>query len=244
MTVTASVEEVCDNGDMRAAFAHVDTWVFDLDDTLYPRSRGVHELLRKRVVSFVAEHVKIDVASAEALHLDYYERFGSTLQGMVELHGVRPAAFLDYVHDIDLSMLAPDTALIAALKALSGRKIVFTNASRSHAVAALAAMGMAGLFDFTASIEDSGFVGKPHQSAFDGFIERYVVAPGRATMFEDRPNNLRVPHLIGMRTVLVSDPLLPPGPPSGMTKPAHIDFVATNLAAFVRELGNLDVSAR
>ena len=88
MIVSATRKEVDRISDMRDAFAHVDAWIFDLDDTLYPRSIGVHRQLKHRVVLFIADHMKIDHAAAEAVHLDYYERFGATLQGLVELHGV------------------------------------------------------------------------------------------------------------------------------------------------------------
>lgn len=233
--MTVSSNEMI-QGDMRDAFAHVGHWVFDLDDTLYPRSVGVHELLRSRVVAFIADHMNIDTTAAEAVHLDYYERFGSTLQGMVELHGAVPADFLDYVHDIDLSMLIPNHALIERLRALPGKRVVFTNASRGHAAAALASMGMTDLFDVIASIEDSGFVGKPHLSAFETFFARHGVVPERAAMFEDRPGNLRVPHQLGMKTVLVVDPLLADAADGRASKPSHVDFVVTNLTAFIREL--------
>ena len=177
MIGSATTVECDKTGGMRDTFAHVDTWVFDLDDTLYPRSIGLHLQLKQRVVLFIADHMKIDHAAAEAVHLDYYERYGATLQGLVELHGVAPHAFLDFVHDIDLSALARNEDLIAALQALPGRRIVFTNASRGHAAAALDAMGMAGLFDATASIEDSDFIGKPHLSAFSGFFDAHGVNP-------------------------------------------------------------------
>jgi putative hydrolase of the HAD superfamily len=188
------------------------------------------------VVAFIADHMKIDAASAEAIHLDYYERFGSTLQGMVELHGATPAAFLDYVHDIDLSMLVPNRELIARLRALPGKRIVFTNASRGHAAAALAAMGMADLFDVTASIEDSGFVGKPHLSAFETFFAKHGLAPDLSAMFEDRPGNLLVPHQLGMKTVLVVDTLIKDAACDEMPKPDHVDVVVTNLTSFLGEL--------
>src|SRR5579871_674550 len=207
----------------RGAFAHVDTWVFDLDDTLYLRSVGIHHLLKQRVVAFIADHMKIDHAAAEAVHLDYYERFGATLQGMVELHDVAPQRFLDFVHDVDLSALEPNDALIEALRALPGRRIVFTNASRGHADAALEAMGMADLFDASASIEDNDFIGKPHQSAFSGFCAAHGVNPATAAMFDDRPGNLIVPHQLGMQTVLVLDPLI--DDTNSIAKPQHVDAV-------------------
>ena len=219
---------------MRESFAHVDTWVFDLDDTLYPRSVDLHGQMRDRVVTFIANHMKIDRTAAEAVHRDYYERFGSTLQAMVQLHGVSPNAFLDFVHQIDLSVLVHNEDLIGALRALPGRRIIFTNAPRGHATSALKAMGMADLFEAIASIEDSAFIGKPNLSAFSGFFEAHGVDPKTAVMFEDRPGNLVVPHELGMKTVLVVDPLFEDA--DRVAKPAHADLIVTDLTGFLRQL--------
>ena len=216
------------------SFAHVNTWVFDLDDTLYPRSVDLHGQMRARVVSFIADHMNLDRATAEAVHFDYYERFGSTLQGMVQLHGVAPHAFLDFVHDIDLSVLVHNDDLISALRALPGRRIIFTNAPRGHATSALEAMGMADLFEAIASIEDSEFIGKPNLSAFSGFFEAHGVNPKTAVMFEDRPGNLVLPHELGMKTVLVVDPLFED--PDRVVKPPHADLIITDLTGFLRQL--------
>ncbi|SHN67767.1 pyrimidine 5'-nucleotidase [Bradyrhizobium erythrophlei] len=219
---------------MRESFAHVDTWVFDLDDTLYPRSVDLHGQMRDRVVTFIANHMKIDRTAAEAVHRDYYERFGSTLQAMVQLHGVSPNAFLDFVHQIDLSVLVHNEDLIGALRALPGRRIIFTNAPRGHATSALKAMGMADLFEAIASIEDSAFIGKPNLSAFSGFFEAHGVDPKTAAMFEDRPGNLLVPHELSMKTVLVVDPLFEDA--DRVAKPAHADLIVTDLTGFLRQL--------
>jgi putative hydrolase of the HAD superfamily len=219
---------------VRYSFAHVDTWVFDLDDTLYPRSVDLHGQMRERVVTFIADHLKIDRTAAQAVHVDYYERFGSTLQGMVQLHGVSPNAFLDFVHQIDLSVLVHNEDLIGALRALPGRRIIFTNAPRGHATSALEAMGMAELFDAIASIEDSNFIGKPNLSAFSGFFEAHGVNPRQAAMFEDRPGNLLVPHELGMKTVLVVDPFFEDS--NRVAKPGHADLVITDLTGFLRQL--------
>jgi putative hydrolase of the HAD superfamily len=219
---------------VRESFAHVDTWVFDLDDTLYPRSVDLHGQMRDRVVTFIANHMKIDRTAAEAVHRDYYERFGSTLQAMVQLHGVSPNAFLDFVHQIDLSVLVHNEDLIGVLRALPGRRIIFTNAPRGHATSALKAMGMADLFEAIASIEDSAFIGKPNLSAFSGFFEAHGVDPKTAAMFEDRPGNLVVPHELGMKTVLVVDPLFEDA--DRVAKPAHADLIVTDLTGFLRQL--------
>ncbi|MEH2472070.1 putative hydrolase of the HAD superfamily [Nitrobacteraceae bacterium AZCC 2161] len=237
MTVLTTKKDVKERGDMRDAFAHVDTWVFDLDDTLYPRSIGIHHQMKQRVVLFIADFMKIDHAAAEAFHVDYYTRYGATLQGLVEQHGVVPKAFLDFIHDIDLSALTRNDELIAALRALPGRRIVFTNASRGHAAAALDAMGMADLFDGIGSIEDGDFIGKPHLSAFSGFFAAHGIDPASSAMFEDRVGNLVVPHDLGMKTVLVE----PIGDVDVIDRPRHVDAVVENLTAF---LGEVTIQAR
>jgi putative hydrolase of the HAD superfamily len=208
--------------------------VFDLDDTLYPRSLGLHRQMKQRVVLFIADHMKIGHAAAEAVHLDYYERYGATLQGLIELHDVAPQAFLNFIHDVDLSVLRRDEGLIAALRALPGRRIILTNASRGHATAALGAMGMADLFDAVGSIEDSGFVGKPHLSAFSSLFEAHGIEPATSAMFEDRAGNLAVPHDLGMKTVLVVEPVI--GDADTFVKPRHVDAVVADLAAFLRDV--------
>ena len=234
MTGFTAILESDRAGGRRDGFADVDTWVFDLDDTLYPRSIGLHDQMKRRVVLFIAEQMKIDHAAAEAVHLDYYQRYGATLHGLIDLHGIAPRDFLDFIHDIDLSVLGRNEALIAALRALPGRRIVFTNASRGHAVAALEAMGMSDLFDAIASIEDSDFLGKPHLSAFSGFLDAHGVNPLTSAMFEDRPGNLVVPHELGMKTVLVIDPAI--DEVDNFLKPSHVDAVIADLTAFLGEV--------
>jgi putative hydrolase of the HAD superfamily len=238
MTDPAATLESDKAGGSLGAFADVDTWVFDLDDTLYPRSIGLHDQMKRRVVLFIAEQMKIDHAAAEAVHLDYYQRYGATLHGLIDLHGIAPRAFLDFIHDIDLSVLGRNEGLIAALRALPGRRIVFTNASRGHALAALEVMGMSDLFDAIASIEDSDFLGKPHLSAFSGFLDAHGVNPLTSAMFEDRPGNLVVPHELGMKTVLVIDPSI--DEIDTFPKPSHVGVVVADLTAF---LGNVGISS-
>jgi putative hydrolase of the HAD superfamily len=234
MTGSTATLESDRAGGRRDGFADVDTWVFDLDDTLYPRSIGLHDQMKRRVVLFIADQMKIDHTAAEAVHLDYYQRYGATLHGLIDLHGIAPRDFLDFIHDIDLSVLGRNEALIAALRALPGRRIVFTNASRGHAVASLEAMGMSDLFDAIASIEDSDFLGKPHLSAFSGFLDAHGVNALTSAMFEDRPGNLVVPHELGMKTVLVIDPSIDAVEP--FSKPPHVDVVVADLTAFLGKL--------
>jgi putative hydrolase of the HAD superfamily len=215
-------------------FAGVDTWIFDLDDTLYPRSAGLHRQLKGRVIRFIADLMKLDDVQAEAIHSDYYERYGATLQGLMELHGVAAPAFLDFVHAIDLSQLRRDVQLIECLALLPGRLVVFTNSARSHATAVLSAMGLSGLFDGIYSIEDCNFVGKPQQSAYAGLLAAHDINPQTSAMFDDRVGNLAVPHALGIRTVLIAETSrLQDSPPS---KPSHVDVLTPDLTEFLVRL--------
>lgn len=214
---------------LRAAFDRVRTWIFDLDDTLYSSALGLHESMRRRVVLYLERRLAVTTEAAAALHLDYFGRYGTTLQAVMQVHGDDPAAFLDFVHDIDLSGLRADPDLVRALDALPGRRVVFTNGSRRHAEAVLDAMEMGHLFETVWNIESCGFVGKPQLSAYEGFLAACGIEPGTAAMFEDRACNLVVPHDLGMRTVLVvpadGDPAGPAGP--------SVDFSTDDLAAFL-----------
>jgi putative hydrolase of the HAD superfamily len=213
-------------------FANINTWIFDLDDTLYARSTGLHQQLKNRVVGFIAALMKLDHAQAEAVHIEYYERYGATLQGLVELHGVAPETFLDFVHAIDLSPLHSDAQLRRALSSLPGRRVIFTNSCRSHAVAVLDALNLSDLFDAIYSIEDCDFVGKPQRSAYASFLAAHAIDPTASAMFDDRVGNLTVPHDLGMRTVLVADA----AKDRAAFTMSHVDTIIPELAAFLSQL--------
>ena len=215
-----------------AAFSHVSTWIFDLDDTLYPSATGLDAEMRRRVRLFLAQRLHLGPEAAEALHRDYVDRFGATLQAVVELHGVRPADFLRFVHDVDLSRLRPDAKLATALAALPGRRLVFTNGSQRHAQDVLRALDLAHLFEDICHIERHRFVGKPQQAAYDAFVAAFGVEPATAAMFDDRAANLAIPRRLGMRTILVVPPDAPP--PDG--PPEAADFVTDDLPAFLSGL--------
>ena len=187
-----------------SSFDHIEAWVFDLDNTLYPADCNLFGQIDRRMGEFIAQNLSLPLAEAQALReTDYYEH-GTTLAGLVRLHGTSPDAFLDYVHDIDLSAVAPAPDLAAALAALPGRKFIFTNGSRKHAEAVAARLGVAGLFDDICDIHALGYIHpKPAREAYDRFVRAHGVVAHRAAMFDDLPHNLETAHRIGMTTVLV-----------------------------------------
>jgi putative hydrolase of the HAD superfamily len=187
-----------------AGFGHVDTWVFDLDNTLYPSDCNLFPQIDRRMGEFIASNLGIPLEAAQTLRETYYYEHGTTLAGLVQLHGVSPHEFLDYVHDIDLSAVSPSPDLAAALAVLPGRKFIFTNASRKHAEAVMRRLGVAGLFEDICDIHALEYIHpKPTREAFERFAEAHGVTPQQAAMFDDLPNNLKTAHALGMTTVLV-----------------------------------------
>lgn len=186
-------------------FAHVDTWVFDLDNTLYPPSADLFGLMDVRFSTYVARVTGLDKARALNLCAEYWATYGSTLVGLMEHHDIDPHHFLADVHDIDISHLRPDPALQTAIASLPGRKIVYTNGSENHAKRVLAARGLTQEFDAVYGVEHADFKPKPTHDAFSRVFAKDGVTPTKAAMFEDEARNLAVPHAMGMRTVHVHE---------------------------------------
>jgi putative hydrolase of the HAD superfamily len=222
-------------------FGHVEAWVFDLDNTLYPADCNLFAQIDRRMGEFIADCLSLPLAEARALREAYYYEHGTTLAGLVRLHDVSPEAFLDYVHDIDLAAVAPSPALAAALGALPGRKFIFTNGSRKHAEAVTERLGVAGLFEDICDIRALDYIyPKPMREAYERFAGAHGVIPGQAAMFDDLPHNLETAHALGMTTVLVHGLTEHPEHQAmaGWTElPAHIHYRTDALAPFLAAIG-------
>lgn len=210
----------------KTAFAHVTHWVFDLDNTLYPRAAGLFARIERRMNAYVARELKLAEAQASVLRQQYWRRYGTTLAGLMQEHGADPDPYLREVHDIDLSDIAPDPGLATAINRLPGRKIVFTNGSRLHGRNVSAACGLAACFDAIYGIEDAACTPKPDARAFARIFGLDGLNPVQAAMFEDDAVNLRVPHQLGMRTVLVG----------ADDNAEYIHHRTNNLAGFLTQL--------
>ena len=185
-------------------FDQVEAWVFDLDNTLYPADCNLFAEIDTRMGNFIATRFGLSHEEAQRMRKAYYYQYGTTLAGLMRLHDISPEAFLDYVHDINLSVIAPAPDLRDALDALPGRKFVFTNASRKHAESVISRLGLNGRFDDLFDIRAAAFIPKPERVAYERFMAIHAVAPGKAAMFDDLPDNLRTAHELGMTTVLVA----------------------------------------
>jgi putative hydrolase of the HAD superfamily len=211
----------------KAAFASVTTWVFDLDNTLYPPHMRLFDQIEVRMTDWVMRALQVDRARADHLRAHYWATYGTTLAGLMREHGVDPGPYLAEVHDIDFSVLAPDPALADAIAALPGRKIIYTNACRPYAEKVIAARGLAGRFDAVYGVEHAGFHPKPAAEAFAAVFELDGLDPASAAMFEDDSRNLLVPHALGMRTVHVAA-AADPAP--------HVHHHTDDLAGFLARL--------
>lgn len=187
----------------RAAFAEVDTWVFDLDNTLYPPHADLWPKIDERITSYIAQKLALGRVEARDLQKAYYQKYGTSLRGLMDLHDVEPLEFLDFVHDIDRSTLEPNPKLAAAIGALPGRKLIFTNGSRIHAENTAIQLGIRPHVDAIFDILAADLIPKPNAEAYSRFFNVHQVEPKRAAMFEDIAKNLVVPHLSGMVTTLV-----------------------------------------
>jgi putative hydrolase of the HAD superfamily len=220
------------------AFSHVETWVFDLDNTLYPHHINLWQQVDVRIREFVAEFLKISDEEAFRIQKDYYRRYGTTMRGLMIEHGLRSDDFLDYVHLIDHSPLEPNPALGAAIERLPGRKLILTNGSRDHAQKVLERLEIHPHFEDVFDIIAAELEPKPAPATYQRFLSRHAVDPGRAAMFEDLARNLVTPRVLGMTTVLV----VPDGTREvvredwemeGHDAP-HVDYVTDDLEAFLR----------
>ena len=224
------------------AFKGVDAWIFDLDNTLYPRSTNLFQQVDERIRTYVGKLLSVDESEAERLQKNFYREHGTTLRGLMLEHRVDPDDFLRFVHDIDHSCVQPDPALGAALLRLPGKKYIFTNGSRAHAQKVAERLGFPKHFEEIFDIVDAELVPKPERATYDRFVARFGLAPERAAMFEDLTRNLVVPKSVGMTTVLV----VPPGTREVFhgewefegRDDVHVDFVTDDLARFVAGIGD------
>jgi putative hydrolase of the HAD superfamily len=222
------------------AFGQVETWVFDLDNTLYPHHVNLWQQVDARIREYIAGFLKIAHDDAFRLQKDYYKRYGTTLRGMMNEHGMKPDDFLDFVHQIDYSPLEPNAMLGAAIEKLPGRKLILTNGTIGHADAVLARLGLANHFDHVFDIVAAELEPKPSPGTYARFLKAHAVDAGRAAMFEDLARNLAVPHDLGMTTVLVvpvgtREVLREDWELEGRDAP-HIDHVTDDLVSFLQAI--------
>ena len=182
---------------------HVDCWIFDLDNTLYPPSTRLFDQIDVRMGEFIQNLLGCDAVEARRVQKLYFHDHGTTLSGLMHYHAIDPHEFLDFVHDIDMTPLAAAPPLADRLAALPGRKLVFTNGDDAYAARVLAGLGLSESFDGIWDIHAMNYRPKPEASAYTGLIEAFAIRPETAVFVEDMARNLAPAKALGMQTVWI-----------------------------------------
>lgn len=224
----------------KRGFAHIDTWVFDLDNTLYPHHVNLWQQVDTRIRDFVADFLKVGKEEAFRIQKDYYKRYGTTMRGLMTEHGLNADSFLEYVHEIDHSPLEPNPAMGRAIAQLPGRKLILTNGSRAHVDKVLERLTLGVDFDGVFDIIAAELEPKPARQTYQRFLDFHGVNAATSAMFEDLARNLAVPHELGMTTVLV----VPDGTKEVVREDwemegrdaSHVDYVTEDLTGFLAQI--------
>ena len=210
-----------------------ETWIFDLDNTLYPVSAKLFDQIDKRMCSYIANFLKINKSEAHKVQKRYFQEYGTSLRGMMDNHKMDPIPYLEYVHKIDLSAIIRDDQMERALDKLPGRKIVFTNAAASYAEKVLERLGIAHHFEDIFDIVAANFIPKPAPLVYQRFVKQYKIDSEKSVMVEDIVRNLKPAADMGMKTVWVETDRAWAHADAETTKP---DFTTNNLTPWLTEV--------
>jgi putative hydrolase of the HAD superfamily len=218
---------------MATPFSHVDVWIFDLDLTLYAPEHNIMEQVRNRIAAFVEDYFEIDSEAAHKIRHAYWKSYGTTLGGLMAEHGVDLHAYLDFVHDVDLSLLQPCELLRSGIEALPGRKLIFTNADAPYAERILAARGLGGLFEGMLDIHAMDHRPKPATESYERLCSMFDIRPEAALFVEDSAHNLEPAKAMGMTTVWVNHSS---DKEAGGERPHFVDHEITDVADWLHSI--------
>ena len=216
--------------------ANIKFWLFDLDNTLYNGATKVFDQVDKKMSKFISKKLNVSIDVARKIQKNYFQEYNTTLNGMIKNHKIDADEFLEFVHDVDLSFLDKDKDLEDEIKKLDGKKIIFTNGSRAHALNVTKRIGIDKLFDGIFDIRDCEFIPKPSKEPYKKLVECYKIEPQYCIFFEDIARNLRPAHELGMKTVWIKNN------EPWAAKYSNSDFInykTDNLAKFLKEINEL-----
>ena len=211
-------------------------WLFDLDNTLYSGNTKVFDQVDKKMTQYISEKLKISEPEAKKIQKNYFQEYNTTLNGMIKHHKIDADEFLEFVHDVDLSFLNKDKDLEDEIKKLDGKKIIFTNGSRAHALNVTRRIGIDKLFDGIFDIRDCEFIPKPSKEPYKKLVENYKIEPQYCIFFEDIARNLKPAYELGMKTVWIKND------EPWAAKYSDSDFInykTDNLTNFLKEINEL-----
>ena len=211
-------------------------WIFDLDNTLYSGKTRVFEQVSKKMTQYVSNKLNVNLDKAKKIQIDYFHKYNTTLNGMIKNHKIDANEFLDFVHDIDIDFLKKDLKLNEELKKLDGKKIIFTNGPRKHALNVTQKIGIDQHFDDIFDIIDSNFVPKPEIEPYKKIVEKHKIDPNLCVFVEDIARNLRPAYEMGMTTVWIKndEPWA-----QKFSDSEFVNYKTNNLSEFLRKINLL-----
>ncbi len=218
---------------MHPALTHIDAWLFDLDNTLYPARADLFALIDDKMGAFIQDLLGCDATEARRVQKDYFHNHGTTLSGLMATHGTDPHEFLDYVHDIELDRIDHDAALVASIARLPGRKLVFTNGDVTYAQRVLDKLGLGTSFEAIHDIHAMDYIPKPAPASYAALCDRWDIAPTSALFVEDMARNLAPAKALGMTTVWINNGSEQAG---GAACPSYIDYEITDLGDWLHDV--------
>ena len=186
-------------------FQSVKYWIFDLDNTLYSGKTKVFEQVDKKMSKYISNKLNVDLEEAKQIQKNYFHKYNTTLNGMIKNHKIDANEFLEYVHDIDIDFLKKDLLLSSELEKLDGKKIIFTNGSRKHAINVTQKIGIDHHFEGIFDIVDSQFMPKPIMEPYKKLVEKHKIDPKICVLVEDIARNLKPAYEMGMKTIWIEN---------------------------------------
>ena len=217
-------------------FLSVKYWIFDLDNTLYSGETRVFEQVSKRMTKYLCQKLKVNEAKAKKIQKNYFHKYNTTLNGMIKNHNIDANEFLDFVHDINIDFLKKDTNLCKELEKLKGKKFIFTNGSRNHALNVTKRLGIDKLFDDMFDIVDCDFIPKPLMEPYKKLVKKHKIDPNLCVLVEDIARNLKPAYEMGMKTVWIEndEPWA-----SKFADCNFVDYKTNNLSEFLEKINLL-----
>ena len=208
-------------------------WIFDLDNTLYSGKTKVFEQVDKKMSKYISEKLNITIEEARKIQKNYFHEYNTTLNGMIKNHKIDANEFLEFVHDIDIDFLKKDLELQKELLKLKGKKIIFTNGSRKHALNVTQKIGIDQCFDDIFDIVDSNFVPKPAIEPYNELVKKHKIDPKSCLFVEDIARNLKPSYEMGMKTVWIEneEPWA-----KKFSDSSFINYKTNNLSEFLKKI--------
>jgi putative hydrolase of the HAD superfamily len=221
---------------MDPRLAHIRTWIFDLDNTLYPASARLFDQIDAKMTAYLAQRLNVDLAEAHRIQKGYFHSYGTTLAGMMADHTVDPHEFLAFVHDVEMDVLEENAPLAAAIARLPGRKIVFTNADTPYASKVLGRLGLGASFEAIHDVHAMGLVPKPQASAYAGLCAALDIDPKLSLFAEDMVRNLKPAKDIGMTTLWIDNGSEQTPDETRRAVYAHVDFTTHDVSHWLHTI--------